>query len=796
MKKLFSLITALLFLVPLFGQGARVVETRSISVDYNATPPTVTFEVYWNTAPTPPRHRDTVWVFVDYALITGNTVGPWAPASITNVQIVGAGTITYQTERGFYLDGHGPVPFSSTVTITLSSDLNGKKFNWCAYATDYPPNATATPGAGHYDLHGTPPFIVNNTNTVQTREYTGCIDALTDATGCPGLIPEKPSISNFSPSTPTLCAGEEVTLTATATGAASYSFHNGTDWSAWTTSTDTTFIPTATQTYKLRVINDGGCVVEATITPTITVHPLPEINSFTPSPDTICYGQSSVLTVSATGATSYSFVNPPVWDTDNTYTVSPKADTICTVYAKTDKGCIDSAKVTVTVNPLPVITSFTASPDAICFGQSTELTVSATGATSYSFVNPPVWGTDNTYTVSPKADTICTVYAKTDKGCIDSAKVTITVNPLPVINSFTPSPAAICFGDSTTLTVTGNVTSYSFGDQNSWDGLTTKTISPKEDTTYFVYAKTGEGCIDSKPVSITVYDLPVPAFTLAPTVACSADSVTLEASGGGEYCFTVVCNTCIRNPYEAGNDEPSAVDCKVLDTECTYSTNNTFTFKMPESGDVTVWVKVKNSNGCIDSISRTIHAIDCNKNHTGCATSSLDLGTQSFKTNTEHTLNGIVMSASVLMSYCNKSTYNGTDVNGQYQADCRDNNDPTGQVFSWCMVQQYASVLCPNGWRVPTKEDFCKMANGSTSNCGSGSLGNTSWWEFGQYADVDGTLTPTPRDEFGEYWSISDYDLWTAYAADVREDEAALHPAVTADKRLGFALRCVKDVAP
>jgi hypothetical protein len=82
---------------------------------------------------------------------------------------LGAGTVVPASlnGRGFYLDGHtGAVPFSSTVTVTLSSDLNGAKFNWCAYATDYPPNATI--GAGEKKV-----YIYNNPRSGGTGT-SGC----------------------------------------------------------------------------------------------------------------------------------------------------------------------------------------------------------------------------------------------------------------------------------------------------------------------------------------------------------------------------------------------------------------------------------------------------------------------------------------------------------------------------------------------------------------------------------------------------------------------------------------------
>ncbi|MDR1680525.1 MAG: hypothetical protein LBS12_01910, partial [Prevotellaceae bacterium] len=140
MKQLFLIAILSLSLTAAFGQS-RVVEINQLGADYAATPPTVTFEVFWNTAPTPPRHRDTVWVFVDYQpIVAGGTAGNWTAATVTNATSTGDGSIVAGSlnGRGFYLKGTPTAPFSSTLTVTLDASLNDTKFNWCAYVTDYP----------------------------------------------------------------------------------------------------------------------------------------------------------------------------------------------------------------------------------------------------------------------------------------------------------------------------------------------------------------------------------------------------------------------------------------------------------------------------------------------------------------------------------------------------------------------------------------------------------------------------------------------------------------------------------
>jgi hypothetical protein len=153
--------------------------------------PSVTFRVYWEGgAPDNSSHLDSIWLFVDYQPVASNgSLGAWTPATLSAPAAAAPATVVtvLGNGRGFYLRGTLDPSFSATVTVTLAGPTPGSTFNWCAYASDYPPNAII--GSGAYDLHGTPPFIINGSITEPTRQYAGCITSLTDATGCTGLIP-------------------------------------------------------------------------------------------------------------------------------------------------------------------------------------------------------------------------------------------------------------------------------------------------------------------------------------------------------------------------------------------------------------------------------------------------------------------------------------------------------------------------------------------------------------------------------------------------------------------------------
>ncbi len=187
MRKLYllSLLLPLWTLLPLWGQGGRLfaaVQVQNISTDYANK--RVTFNLSWAAGTRNATHNAKVWVLVDYQEVTNpNTTGAWQRATVVSATATN-GTVSGNTGRGFYLQGTDGA-FSSTVTVTLSGVP--AKFNWCAYATDYPPNAAAY-NNGTYTLKGTMPFTVNGTTTITSDIYSGTINTITDATGCPGCI--------------------------------------------------------------------------------------------------------------------------------------------------------------------------------------------------------------------------------------------------------------------------------------------------------------------------------------------------------------------------------------------------------------------------------------------------------------------------------------------------------------------------------------------------------------------------------------------------------------------------------
>jgi len=305
-----------------------------------------------------------------------------------------------------------------------------------------------------------------------------------------------------------ICAGDSSTLTAL--GASTYSWSTGHDTSSISVS------PASTTTYTVTGTDANGCSNTASVT--VTVNAIPSVSA-TALPDTICSGESSMLTGS--GASTYS------WSTgQNTSSISvtPASTTTYTVTGTATNGCSNTASVTVTVNATPTV-SATALPATICAGDSSTLT--ATGASTYS------WSTGHntsSLSVTPTSTTTYTVTGTATNGCSNTVEVTVTVHPLPmVVASATPNP--VCEGGQTTVSASG-ASSYVW-DQGLGGGQT-HDVSPSSTTTYVVTGTDVNGCTNTATVTVTVQPA-IEASIAGDTVLCYGESTTLIASGGTSY---------------------------------------------------------------------------------------------------------------------------------------------------------------------------------------------------------------------------------------------------------------------
>jgi gliding motility-associated-like protein len=380
---------------------------------------------------------------------TGGTVYSWQPnnQSGQTINVCPSSTTTYTltvTDANGCTDTDVVTVNVSTATITASPDVSictgnntilvasmssASSFAWTpttALSNPNVQNPTATP-------------TVTTTYTVTGTNSFGCtaMDSVTvTVTSAPPLV-----VSNDT----SLCNGGSATLTAS--GATSYS------WSPGNMTTATiTVSPSSTTTYVVTG-NNNNCISYDTIV--VTVAPPPAVYA---GPDfDICSGTQATLNVMTT-ASSYSWQPTTGIVGSNTtpnITINPTSSISYTVTVVAANGCISTDTINVTVNTLPTVTA-TATDNSICIGQST--TLSSSGATTYSWI--PTTGVTNPNAVSTSANpantTTYQVIGTDANGCMDTASITITVNPLPSVYIIaTPSEC----GDSTgTFTDGGIVT--------------------------------------------------------------------------------------------------------------------------------------------------------------------------------------------------------------------------------------------------------------------------------------------------------------------------------------------------
>jgi uncharacterized protein (TIGR02145 family) len=183
------------------------------------------------------------------------------------------------------------------------------------------------------------------------------------------------------------------------------------------------------------------------------------------------------------------------------------------------------------------------------------------------------------------------------------------------------------------------------------------------------------------------------------------------------------------------------------------------------AGTFTYTITTTNSQSCTNATATGKITVNSAITYTGCTTPSITLGAIGFTSSTTYSRNGLTISSPVTATYCNNRTYSTFDggSSGSHKADCAQNYYSTsyGNWFSWCMVKQYASQLCPSPWHVPTKEDHCKLVNNSTTNCSNvgWSMHGVAGYVFAGFVEAGAPGYPNG----GLYWSATDLNDEDAY---------------------------------
>ena len=286
----------------------------------------------------------------------------------------------------------------------------------------------------------------------------------------------------------TICEGASASLSAS--GASTYL------WSTGVSTANTSVSPASTTSYTVTGTNTNGCANTDDVLVTIRPIPFPLITGNLE----YCAGSNATLMVSS-GFTNYS------WSSGSTSATSP---------------------ATIANNPITVTVT-----DAIgCSGTSDPITVTEINNVVFNAAIQICQG--NSVIIHGVTRTTSGVYSSSftaANGCDSTANVTLSVNPLPVINA--GPDQVICIGESATLLATGGI-SYMWN--NGLGAGSSHSITPlvTGEITYTVTGADANGCQSTDNLILRIDALPI-VNAGSNIEICSGEKVTLLATGAATY---------------------------------------------------------------------------------------------------------------------------------------------------------------------------------------------------------------------------------------------------------------------
>lgn len=308
-----------------------------------------------------------------------------------------------------------------------------------------------------------------------------------------------------------------------------------------------TVSPASTTTYYVRAV--GSCNTTVCRSFTVNVNPLP--NGSISGTGTICSGLATALTLNLTSGTGP--FNVIYTDGTNVFTRNGvvNGDTIMVAPASTTtyqftqisdantctrtSGFLGGA--TITVAPLPVISSAPATA-VLCFGGSTgTITVNAvSGTPGYSYSNDGGTTYQPGNVFSGLAANSYIIIVRDAQGCI-SAPLTVNVSQPTVLNHTTSIVDASCanvFDGSITVNATGGTGVYSYS-LNGGPSQPGNVFSGLAGNTYTVQVEDANGCIDTSHVVVNNTYGVTGSIISQTDVSCfggTDGTVTVQLTGG------------------------------------------------------------------------------------------------------------------------------------------------------------------------------------------------------------------------------------------------------------------------
>ena len=302
------------------------------------------------------------------------------------------------------------------------------------------------------------------------------------------VVLSDPSINLLTVNPTSVDLGQTVTFAVEATGGSADYTYEWMNLPAGCNPGNTASIscqPTTTGTFEVAVnITDSNGFSLISSNLSVNVYPDPSLASFTASPSSLDEGQTIEFAASPSGGVgdlSLVYYNLPTGcesaNSTNLACSPAAAGTYQVTVTVTDSNgfTISSSPVTITVNPDPTA-NIIASPPSIDLGQTLAITLlvhGGTGPFSYSFTMlPPGCGTSTSPELSctPSALGNYTIegFVTDATGQTSIGYLTVTVNSVIRISTFTTSLKSVNSGEEVTLTVSttggAGLLTYSYSD--------------------------------------------------------------------------------------------------------------------------------------------------------------------------------------------------------------------------------------------------------------------------------------------------------------------------------------------
>ncbi|MHC1705558.1 MAG: T9SS type A sorting domain-containing protein [Tenuifilaceae bacterium] len=462
-----------------------------------------------------------------------------SPSVSSNTQLTMAGTYNLTVT-----DGKGCVKSGSTVVVVnalpvvniggnveicANSTLNltetgGEATSWSWSGPNGFTSAAQNPSIANISAPygGTYNITINNANCSNTASKIVVVNPLPTAT--------------ISPSSPSVCAGTGLVLTAIPSGGSgTYSTHLWTDASSSSTPTNaisTTFTNSTPGNYPISYTVTDSKTCQVTANTSVTVNPI-SVGGTIAGSASVCSGvNSKTLTLSGHAGSIVRWESSIDNWTTHSIVNNTTITNVATNLTQTTKyraliqngGCtsVYSSDATITVNSNPTATISPVSPE-VCAGLNLNITATPAGGsgtyTTHAWTGTGASSLDATNITNPvftnsSAGNYGLTYTVTDNNtCQGSATVTVVVNSNPTITVSNNSP--VCVGKL--LSISGGsdrTVAYSWSGPASYTSSIQSPIVSTSATSAMngVYSLTvtdTKGCVNNTTTNVTVNALPV-----------------------------------------------------------------------------------------------------------------------------------------------------------------------------------------------------------------------------------------------------------------------------------------------